>query len=153
MWGICPVGCRHQGSFSYWWQNNEAALLICWKGQGRFRDSAGSVWSGPALSQQKALPGGGPLVDTELGQEKLQGSLHRATAGGVCCGPHSSRRGPAVTLSGGKDTRGATPTLYTGQVEEPGAGAASRALTLIPEFRTTVQFPLKSGHVKSKIGA
>ena len=148
MWGICPAGCRHQGSFSYWWQNNEAALLICWKGKGQFRDSAGSVWSGPALSQQKASPGGGPLVDTELGQG------HRATAGGVCCGPHSSRREGCFlsVYQVGKTQGGPPPTLYTGQVEEPAAGAASGALTLTPEFRTIVQFPLKSGHVKSKIG-
>ena len=47
-------------------------------------------------------------------------------------------------------TQGATPTphpmLYTMQVEEPGAGAASRPLTLTPEL---IQFLLKSTRLKS----
>lgn len=91
--------------------------------------------------RQKRAPAG--LL---LGQEQLQALLAQSNGGRRVLGTPQQEVSCWPVYQAGKTQGGDPHPSPHVQVEEPGAGAASRPLTLTPEL---IQFLLKSGRLKS----
>lgn len=133
--GICPAGCRHRGSFRYWWQNKDASLLFAGKERVHSRTLL-SQSIPPKLSPSRRLyQEEGPWQEWAqagllLGQEQLQGSPCTGQRREACAVDATAGGLLLASLSGRKDTEGPPPPLtprYTlcrwknqGLVQRPG---------------------------------